>query len=54
MNSVFLDPAQGDYRLKQGSPAIDAGIDVGIKEDPRGTTVPQGPAADIGAYEFTP
>jgi parallel beta-helix repeat protein len=54
MNSIFLDPAQGDYRLKAGSPAIDAGIDVGITLDPLGTAVPQGQSADIGAYEFTP
>ena len=36
------------------SPAIDAGVDVGLEKDIAGTIVPQGKAPDIGAYEFTP
>jgi len=43
-----------DFRLKEGSPAIDAGIDVGLSEDFEGNSVPEGSAPDIGAYEYTP
>jgi len=54
LGDIFADPEHGDYRLKAGSPAIDAGVDVDLKEDCVGTKVPQGKAPDIGAYEFTP
>jgi hypothetical protein len=43
-----------DYHLQSGSPAINAGVDVGLTEDYRGMVVPQGSAPDIGAYEFGP
>jgi hypothetical protein len=52
LGTVFVDPAQRDYRLKTGSPAIDNGADAGIKTDALGTPIPQGQAADIGAYEY--
>lgn len=52
VKKVFADPDKDDFRLKAGSPAIDAGIDVGIKKDIVGTKVPQGKAPDIGAYEL--
>jgi hypothetical protein len=54
LSRVFVDANARDFRLKAGSPAIDAGIDVGLKEDLVGTKVPQGKAPDIGAYEFVP
>ena len=49
-DSVSVDPlfvsAPVDYRLKQGSPLIDAGIDIGLSY--------YGAAPDIGAYEAYP
>lgn len=48
----FIDPANGDFRLKPGSPGIDAGATIEeIKTDLLGTPRPQGKAFDIGAYE---
>lgn len=49
----FVDPAAGDYRLRPGSPAIDAGENTGLDRDGAGTAVPQGRARDIGALEYT-
>jgi hypothetical protein len=40
---LFVDPDNGDYRLREGSPAIDAGVDVGLPY--------LGDAPDIGAFE---
>jgi len=51
-NPLFVDPENGNFRLQTGSPAIDAGIDVGLTQDYEGNTVPQGLAPDIGAYEY--
>jgi hypothetical protein len=48
---IFVDPDKGDYRPRPGGPAVDAGTDVGLKEDIVGTKIPQGKAPDIGAYE---
>jgi hypothetical protein len=51
----FVDIAGGDYHLKPGSPAVDAGddlLEVGIDYD--GVLRPQGPGWDIGAFEFLP
>lgn len=42
----FVDMALGDFRLSPGSPAIDAGVDVGLPYN--------GAAPDIGAYEYAP
>ena len=54
LHKIFVDPDHHDYRLKPGSPAIDAGVATEGREDIAGTPVPQGARPDIGAYEFTP
>jgi len=54
LSALFVAPERGDFRLKARSPAIDAGVDVGLKEDIAGTKVPQGEAPDIGAFEYEP
>ncbi len=43
-NPLFVSPDLRDYNLRDGSPAIDAGIDVGLPFE--------GTAPDLGAYEF--
>ncbi len=51
----LADPSfmgEGDYRLRFGSKAIDAGVEVDLKVDIIGTPRPQGRGYDIGAYEF--
>ena len=53
-NPIFADPANGDYTLCLGSPAIDAAETIaGVGADILGTTRPQGTAPDCGAYEYT-
>ena len=54
LKKIFVKPDNGDYRLRPGSPAIDAGTDVGLDHDLAGTPVPQGGAPDVGAYEYVP
>ncbi|HEY6019709.1 MAG TPA: choice-of-anchor Q domain-containing protein [Candidatus Paceibacterota bacterium] len=50
---VKIVPSNGSqaapFSLQEGSPAIDAGTDVGITEDIEGTSRDSQP--DIGAYE---
>jgi len=41
-----------DFKLQFSSPAIDGGTDVGLTQDRDGMPIPQGFAADIGAYEY--
>jgi hypothetical protein len=48
---LFVNVAAGDLHLQAGSPAIDAGLDLGYTRDFEGNTVPQGAAPDMGAYE---
>jgi len=51
----FVDAAGGDFHLREGSPAIDAGLDLrgaGVAEDFAGTPRPQGAGYDLGAYEY--
>lgn len=54
LRKIFVDPDNHDYRLKPGSPAIDAGTETEDTEDFAGTPIPKGRGPDIGAYEFVP
>lgn len=49
----FMNESPGslDFRLKPDSPAIDAGINLGITRDYDNTARPQGVAVDIGPFE---
>lgn len=52
-SSLYADPifiGAADFRLSAGSPAIGAGVDVGLTEDYNGETV--GDPPEIGAYEY--
>jgi MYXO-CTERM domain-containing protein len=49
---LFQDPANGDFRLSSGSPAIDMGLELGYQVDLDGNSVPAGPAPDVGVYEY--
>lgn len=52
---LFVDPANQNYMLKAGSPAIDAGISLpDVLTDINGLSRPQGLAYDIGCYEAKP
>ncbi|MDR1492312.1 MAG: fibronectin type III domain-containing protein [Planctomycetaceae bacterium] len=55
IDAKFVDPANGDYRLNNGSPAINAGQNnsIGaISKDVEGKERIIGRYVDIGAYEF--
>lgn len=56
INPQFVDPQAGDYSLQAGSPAINAGYDLGnlVSNDFADTVRPKGAGYDIGAYEHTP
>jgi len=55
-NPGFVDPADDDYHLTIGSAARDAGDPAGVPPAPPvdydGVGRPQGPAVDLGAYEW--
>src|SRR4029077_18880698 len=53
INPLFVNATANNYHLQAGSPAIDAGVTLTqVPVDFDGVTRPQGPAYDIGAYEF--
>jgi hypothetical protein len=51
VDPVFVDKLNHDYHLRDSSPAIDSGIELGYKRDIEGNVVPMGEGVDIGAYE---
>ncbi len=54
IEQLFIDPAKYDFRLKAGSKAIDAGIDLPVMDDLYGNLRPYGTGADIGHHEWVP
>jgi chitodextrinase len=52
-NPLFVNPAQYDFRLQAGSPAIDEGLALPeVPTDRDGVPRPQGLGYDLGAYEY--
>ncbi|OGM74296.1 hypothetical protein A2382_02440 [Candidatus Woesebacteria bacterium RIFOXYB1_FULL_38_16] len=50
---LLFDISQNDFRLKFGSPAIDAGVnDASVTTDIAGAGRPKGESTDIGVYEY--
>ncbi len=43
LKTIFVDPENGDFRLKPGSPAIGAGTNAGVLTNIEGTPRPAGP-----------
>jgi len=50
----FANPAGGDYHIRRGSAAVDAGVDAGVTTDMDGDPRPVGAGFDIGADEYMP
>ena len=54
IDPLFVDPSRGDFRLREGSQAIDRGMQLlTVPTDIFGVQRPQGGAYDIGSHEFT-
>jgi parallel beta-helix repeat protein len=52
-NPQFVSPSAGDFHLKSGSPAIDAGMKLDVvAADFDNIPRPSGPSYDIGAHEY--
>jgi cysteine-rich repeat protein len=52
--ALFVDDGAGDYHLRPGSPAIDAGLTLpSVTVDLEGRPRPTGGASDAGAYEIS-
>jgi len=49
---LFKDETNYNFQLISDSPAIDFGLNVGVKKDAEGISRPQGRGFDIGAYEY--
>ena len=53
LSQTFQNPAEGNYQLESGSPAIDAGTPAhSCTPDIVGNIRPSGTAPDLGAYEY--
>jgi len=49
----FVNPAGGDFHLREDSPAIDSGSSIDAPSDDfDGNPRPQGAGYDVGAFEF--
>jgi len=48
----MVNPADNKYKLRKGSPCINAGVDVGLTKDYDKRPVPHNGTPDIGAYEY--
>jgi hypothetical protein len=48
----FVAPQEADYRLDSLSPAVDAGVPLGVERDLNGN--PRDAQPDLGAYEYAP
>lgn len=54
IKKIFVDPDNGNFNLKPGSPAIGLGADVGLTEDMAGVKLAKNKYPDVGAYQFVP
>ncbi len=53
VDASLVSPTTDDFHLQASSPAIDHGLSISaVTTDIEGTTRPQGPAFDVGAYEW--
>jgi hypothetical protein len=52
LDPTFVDAAGKDFRLRAGSPAVDAGLDLKLGGDYAGNPRPVGAKPDLGAFEL--